>query len=255
MTKDFYTLSARSYVADPKQADQIEELAKKAKAGDKRAKAKLTDILGGIAVAVSSKQTMNVSVRGLTTEDLRQEAMVGMYRALENWNPEKSTFRTHAFNMARWHVLNAINEGHLVSINRNYALAYESSESPSFKGLSQETKTAAIMATQVMLSLDFVPDTDEENDNDVQSYQGAFIENGYRDIDTGIALKQAIERARLSEREVRSLLGKYHLNGFTMKGAAEHYGVSDTTVCNWAKRAERKIQVANQTPATRRMAS
>jgi RNA polymerase sigma factor (sigma-70 family) len=241
MKNDFYSVSAKEYRENPEEAERIEELAHEARAGNKQALKKLTEILGSIAVAVAAKQSMTAPSRGLTVEDLRQEAMVGMLKGLWEWNPEKSSYRTYAFNMARWYVLNVVNEGHLVSIPRHYAQAYED-KGKMMQQLLPNSQQAARDATTTHLSLDYKPSyrDDEERPN----WEGFQVETGFHEVTNTVAIMQIFKRANLSHKEKFALLGKYKIAGVTLTKVAERFGISNTAASNWAKKGERKLQMA-----------
>jgi len=252
---DFYSSSARRHLSDPATNAEINRLARRARAGDRRAARKLANRLAGIAEVLSAKKMSIAASRGLDRDDLCQEAMRAMLEGLEGWNPQKATFRTHAFNMARWAILDAINKAHIVRVPKTFTESASKDEptSKEFKRLNRSTQNAARMAVLPTIPLPGLPE------KGAKPIDPGEAEHGYEGVLRNLALEQAFRRTRgLTDRERSVIVARFGLFGespLTQQEVGEMLGVSNERARQIINLALQKLKDANTTPATRRMAS
>jgi len=226
--REFYQGSVRNYFGGAPSLPYVDILARRALAGDRDAKTELVGHLAGIAEALSGKYGPAAYHRGLERDDLRQEAMCAMLAALGTWNPSKMAFRSYAYNMARFAVLNMVNLSHAISMSRTVADAaaaakrsaaddYEKAvrEYMARTNHSRPTAEAALAATVAPSSIYARPSPGgpggDEHDDPLSTAWLASIERDYERVVERHTLMQALRRARnsLTERERRVLALRY----------------------------------------------
>lgn len=158
-TAQYYRGAYRRHRDRPVSAAEVDRMAAEARAGDRTALRELGASLAGIAEALASKRFAVGRHRGLSGDDLRQEAMASMLGGLDSWDPEASRFRTYAYARARYAVLNAVNEGYLVSVPRQMAVAVNAGDEERLSRHDPATQRAAANATEAHWE---IPEHDEE---------------------------------------------------------------------------------------------
>lgn len=222
---------------------EVDALAYRAILGKRGAREALMEALRGIPEAIGQKYWRIAHYRGLETADLEQEARCALLAALDTWKPAKGTFRTHAYGMARFKVLDAINDAHTVSISSAVATAAadESLDPGQRRGgpTSPATLAAAARAVRPCTPISTSP-TDE--DEDLYANPGG-VDAGYDDSVDALALAQILRRARLPSRQRKAVAARFRLPGaLSMGELADKEGVSKQAISNQAKRGLARLR-------------
>lgn len=222
---------------------EVDALAHRAIQGKRGARKALMDALKGIPEAIGQKYWRVAHYRGLETADLEQEARLALLAALDTWEPARSTFRNHAYGLARFKVLDAINDAHTVSVPRaiaNAAFRGDPSLAPANgKPASPERMSAATLAIKTPAPISTSP-TDE--DEDVYANPGA-PDPGYNDSVDTLALAQVFRSAHLSVPKKKAIAARLGLVGAqSIRELAEIEGVSDETIYRRARRGLARLR-------------
>lgn len=248
MSVQWYEGAVKRYHENPLSVAEVDALARRAQRGDRRAREAIVEALAGIAEVASSKQIKLAQYRGLERDDLRQEAMAAILKALETWREDVATFRTYAFDRARYAVSDAVNRAHVVTIPKQYAdPAARGSEDKNFNRLSPATKAAAKQAVQPVITL--APATDDEVGCDPGT-----IERGYEETINRITVEQILSNPMLPQRHKQALIARV-VEGEKLIDIARILRVSPERARKIVNRAKEIIRMSNSTRASRRMAS
>lgn len=225
----FYAENFRAHGARSRRpsAERVDGLALAARSGDERAMAELTErVLAPIAYSMSQRHNIAPTAlrRGLTREDLRQEAMEGMLRALGTWREDGTArFRSWAYSHASFAISNAANDATAVTMGRgNGQLAGQyllKGERP--PKLRDETWAAMVAAFADPRSLEAPAAPGEQAHGGEHLPLGSVIEDGGAGGDFEAVLREddkrrmrvALARAGLTRLEVVALARRYGLDG------------------------------------------
>lgn len=240
-TADFYGASALRHRAAPSSLGEVEALARRARRGSRWARRELLVSLGSIAETVSAKYVGVGAYRGLERDDLRQEAIRAMLEGVDNWDPQKATFRTHAFNVARWAILKQLNSGHLVSVPRNLAQVVTTGRwTGGYADMSDWAKEAAVQATKP--EIPFAPANDDEL---LLGLDPSCEEPGYEEFVDRATLERMFARARLTDYQEEAVRVRFGFSDKTVGDLARERGVSEQGVRKAAERALKYLKVRN----------
>lgn len=241
---NWYRERTAQHFEEPSSLEHVDSLARRAKAGDRGALHELAAELGGIADSLSGKHTRVARFRGLSRDDLQQEAMRAMLESLKRWSGEKAAFRTFAYNVARFAVLDAINTGHLVSVTKQMAIPGKMRDE-----LDPASRTAAINATHPVSSISPFPEVDD------LGIDLPTTETDYDDVVARVTLETVLCRSNINPDELRAVKARYRIGGEKRIGElAEEWGISLQAVGARANRGVRKLKIAGKL-SMRRLAS
>lgn len=171
--EEYYSGAVQRHYQSPLTVKQVDRLARKAQAGDGRAKDKLCETVAGLVEAMAGKYRTLAEARGISRDDLRQAGMLKILEGFHNWNPKKSAFRTFARDTANFGMLNLINSAHLVSMPKDVAnSAKRGTWYPSqLQHYSEDARAVAAAAIQTPSSLSSIP---ENPDQDIEHHDPGF---------------------------------------------------------------------------------
>jgi DNA-directed RNA polymerase specialized sigma24 family protein len=267
-TDNFYRKAAKQYREAPLTYDEVDELALKARDGDRAAYDKLVIELASLAyTALADRNVRELGEwRGLTKDDMRQAAMVMMIEGLAVWRPKAASFRTIAYQRAHWGVLNAINGAHYVKVPRNLAGIVASGREDEFKqDYRPETLRKARNAVRPPISLlsSGLGDREERSDGrQRQVYDSALghEDEGYRHAEEALTIEQLLERVELDPWKERCLLSWSGLPDRELgrvlrpKEVADMARVTPQAVWEAAKRGRAKLKKYREKRTARRSA-
>lgn len=256
---DFYRRSAERYIEEMPSIGYVDILARRSLSGDRKALSELAGWLAGIAEAVSYKKAHIARYRGVERDDMRQAAMLAMLEGLQTWDPTKSAYRTYAFNLAHFAVLNILNESFIVSVPRNIACAVQSSFASEASSASRDIKRArpetldaaraAIQPTLTIKTRDHDPsEAGSAEVNNGYAREVEDIEQGYENAITNLCLKQVVDQSYGStEQERKALAARFGFLGErkeAMPRLAEEEGVSTQQIYNRANKGLSRLRWA-----------
>lgn len=236
-TAEYYRVGYRLHRDEPVPAAEVDRLALEARAGNRGALRELGVRLAGLAEALASERVAVGKGRGLAADDLRQEAMAAMLGALARWDPDVAAFRTYAYSLARFAVLNALNEGHLVKVPRHLAGYVAKGDEANLERYAPATREAARAASSAPWEL--LPTLDEEPVEPPREHESLAKADAER------ALRGA--RPPLTPRERRVVFALYGLeDGIARKLAAvaRDEGISRTWAYALRDSALKKMRAA-----------
>lgn len=239
---NYYYDAVTRHKQNPLTLRQVDDIARRVQDGDKRARRKLCDILAGMAHGVSGKFSRIAGARGMSREDLQQEAMQAMLEALEEWDSERTSFRNFAYGRARYAMMDVVNGGCLVKLPAGIAeaLANGRENDHSIKKQSDHTRTAAQMAMSTPASLSFFNDQGDP-DLDID-----YLECGYEVVENSLTLVQALRGCNATPHQKRCLLVKLGIVDKTVPQFAEELGVRSQSIHAAADRALKNIGIRNR---------
>lgn len=231
---EWYRTSFQEHAESPLTVAQIDRLAHKARAGDRRAYRRLWEVLASIAEVASGKVVRIGTYRGYERDDLRQEAMASMIRGLERWKPKEASFRSYSYARARFAMLDAINTGHMVNVPHHLAEAISSGvkDRKEIKRARPETLELARRAMQGTVPLTVGDDEEEDRDSAASEE-----EEGYDEVLDKLTAHQILDRSDvLTESQQRAL--KVWLEGGRdgVRELAAKLGITDQGAVNAVKR-------------------
>lgn len=230
---------------------EFEALARRVKSGDKSAERELYEGLVSLAESAAGTGAGRAARhRGVGWDDLKQEAMLAMWKALESWEPSRGAFRTYAFDRSRYAMMNAANSAYPLYIGRGVAeeaRARANGRPPKENGpsLTPETVRRALAAmdpSNVVSLQGYVNakggDSDTQNDECLAGY-----EEDYEAVEREeeyCRLRRAIS-TMLDKRQRRVLKLRFE-QGMTFDKIGEEFGVSGQAIHSVYTRALKKLR-------------
>ena len=188
-----------------------EDLIAKIRNGDETAENELLSRYKDLVVKISRCYF----IVGGDLEDIIQEGMIGLYKAIKNFNNQKDAmFKTFAVLCIRHQIQTAIKKS---NTNKNKPL----SSAISLQEFSEENENDSFLPVELIF--------DETPDEKVIDKEQFFI------------LKQKIKDA-LSQFEYKVLT--YYLNGYTYKEISQSLNVSSKSIDNSLSRVKTKLRTA-----------
>jgi RNA polymerase sigma factor (sigma-70 family) len=238
----FYEVNARRYLAQRPTLAYVDIVARRARAGDREALCELCELLAGIAESLSGKYVPVAVRRGLTRDDLRQEAMCAVLAALASWRPEKSAFRSYAFGRARFALLNYLNRAHLVSVPKSAGFNARDAGQP----MRSSTRQAAFAATSAdgVESMHADPTDEQMGRYAAEGWLGE-VEQDYEEVMTRLVAAQAHRQAsRILTAREREAFEHCYVEDMSPLEASRHLGVSPQAVWSLRRKAIGKLRRA-----------
>lgn len=217
-------------------------LARQAIAGNRQAQEELNILMAGIAQFASAKYR-NIGFKwGLERDDLRQSAMSEMLAGLHTWQPDKLSFKLHAYNQARKGVVRLLQ----IVTPVPYA-TYKAAMGEVKRGRNEpkaHTRSAVMNALREPLSFSEAP---TEGDEEPAYWLGRH-EKDYDEVVTHLSIEQALRVARVTPEQQTALEALYGDKGSQqqrIKDLAVELGVSENSVRHTARRALFALQTTN----------
>lgn len=231
--------------------EEVDALAYGALAGEKDAMSRLSEALIGIAEALAAKRRVMARIRGVQREDMVQQAMLEMLEALPKWNPEKGQrFRSFAYDIARYAILDTLNTAHVVSVSRNMAgVVHEETVAPSMADREGCIK-AARLALQPTIPISTFP---YEKGGESATEPGT-EEEGYEEVETRVAAEHLMRKANLPQSQYDAVLARFSREPASVKRLAQKQGVCDQAIRQRADRAVDRMRMGTGLHASRKIA-
>ncbi len=186
-----------------------EELVYKAKLGDENAENELLELYKGLVVKIAR----SYFILGGEMEDIVQEGMIGLYKAIKGYDKKKNaSFKTFATMCIKHQIQSAIK---VANAKKNSPL----SNSVSLQSFSENSDDDDFLPVNLIFQVS--PDEKIINKED------------YRNLLENI-------KKMLSEKELQVL--KYYLKGYTYKEISNILGTSEKSIDNSLSRIKSKIK-------------
>lgn len=185
-----------------------EELVKLAKKGDENAENTLLERYKDLAVKISR----SYFIIGGELEDIVQEGMIGLYKAIKNFSENKSTFKTFAVTCIKHQIQSAIKKA---NTKKNAPL----SNSVSLQSFSDNSDDEQFLPVNLIMQV-----SPDERVVEKENYQNLVL-----------TIKKA-----LSKKEFEVL--RYYLQGYSYKEIAEILKISGKSIDNSLTRIKSKLK-------------
>ena len=185
-----------------------EELVKLAKKGDENAENTLLERYKDLAVKISR----SYFIIGGELEDIVQEGMIGLYKAIKNFSENKSTFKTFAVTCIKHQIQSAIKKA---NTKKNAPL----SNSVSLQSFSDNSDDERFLPVNLIMQV-----SPDERVVEKENYQNLVL-----------TIKKA-----LSKKEFEVL--RYYLQGYSYKEIAEILKISGKSIDNSLTRIKSKLK-------------
>lgn len=187
------------------------EILKKIRSGDASAEIELISRYKDLVTKISRCYF----IAGGDIEDIIQEGMIGLYKAIKNFNPNKeASFKTFAVLCIKHQIQSAIKSS---TANKNKAL----SSAVSFQDFTESGNSTAMEYLPVELIFDESPEDEAINKEEY------------------LTLKRKIKDI-LSPLEYKVLT--YYINGYTYKEISANLNVSEKSIDNSLSRIKTKLK-------------
>ena len=188
-----------------------EELAKLAKTGDENAENTLLERYKDLVVKISR----SYFIIGGELEDIVQEGMIGLYKAIKNFSENKSTFKTFAVTCIKHQIQSAIKKA---NTKKNAPL----SNSVSLQSFSDNSDDEQFLPLNLIIQT-----SPDEKVVERENYQTLVMK-----------IKEC-----LSKKEFEVL--KYYLQGYSYREIAEILKISEKSIDNSLTRIKSKLKMLN----------
>lgn len=227
-TTDYYEARSRRHgPAHKRPSSSLTDFAaQRAQRGNRAALRDLTEeTIVPIAHAISGKAERTLPRgRGLTRDDLMQEATAAVLAALPRWERGRASFQTFAYNHARYATLNVINEGTLMTVGRGSMSKFgkmlaDGAPPPPGYAMSRDTwdalKTAVFGERSTDASYESLESGGRYRDDRTLGDSLVDPEDAYEEVMDSVTLAYAFDRAakHLKEPERRALVRRFGLDG------------------------------------------